>query len=152
MQVTTQYNGNVAAPASVALAPVAPALFTLNDCGSGQAAAINQNSDVNGAANPANAGSYVSLYATGLGQTNPGGQDGVPTGYDPAASPADGDCTVGGKPATVQYAGGAPGLVAGVIQVNVQIPSGLTAGAAEVILKVGSVTSPHGVTIAVSGN
>jgi trimeric autotransporter adhesin len=152
VQVVTQYNGSVSAPASVALAKVAPALFTLNASGSGQAAAINQNNAVNGTASPANAGSYVSLYATGLGQTNPGGQDGVPTGTTLPLPLQTVTAAIGGKPATIQYAGGAPGLVAGVMQINVQVPSGLAAGAAEVILTVGNVTSPHGVTIAVSGN
>jgi hypothetical protein len=38
--------------------------------------------------------------------------------------------TIGGKTATVNFAGGAPGSVAGVIQVNAQIPSGITVGGA----------------------
>jgi uncharacterized protein (TIGR03437 family) len=36
--------------------------------------------------------------------------------------------TVGGIPATIQYAGGAPGQVAGLMQVNVQIPGGVQPG------------------------
>jgi uncharacterized protein (TIGR03437 family) len=50
----------------------------------------------------------------------------------------------------VKYAGGAPGLVAGLMQVNVQIPAGIETGnAVPVVLRVGSVFSQAGVTIAV---
>ena len=151
-QVVVQYNGQVAAPVTVDLKPTAGALFTLNASGSGQAAVLNQDYSVNGAGNPAKAGSYVYLYATGLGQTNPGGQDGVPTGSTLPLPLQTVTATVGGIPATVQFAGGAKGLVAGVMQINVQVPAGLTAGAAEVIFSQGGVSSPSGVTIAVSGN
>ena len=62
--------------------------------------------------------------------------------------------TVGGIPATVQYAGGAPGQVAGLMQVNVQIPSGVQPGGyVPVVLQVGDAsTTPGAVWIAVSGN
>ncbi len=152
VQVVSQYNGQVAAPVTVDLAPVAPALFTLNASGAGPAAALNQDYSVNGSGNPAKAGSYVFLYATGLGQTNPGGQDGVPTGSTLPLPLQTVTATIGGKPATVQFAGGAPGLVAGVMQINVKVPDGLTAGAVEAIVSLGGASSPSGVTIAVSGN
>jgi uncharacterized protein (TIGR03437 family) len=60
--------------------------------------------------------------------------------------------TIGGKPAVSNYAGGAPGIVQGVMQVNAQIPSGLAAGNAAVVVYVGGVPSQAGVTVAVSGN
>ena len=46
-----------------------------------------------------------------------------------------------------QYAGAAPGQVAGVLQINVQIPTGLTAGAVPIVLQVGGLSSPSGLTI-----
>jgi uncharacterized protein (TIGR03437 family) len=57
-------------------------------------------------------------YATGEGQTAPGGVDGKlsSTSILPVLPVS---VTVGGIPATVQYAGGAPGEVAGLMQVNV---------------------------------
>jgi len=58
--------------------------------------------------------------------------------------------TVGGQAATVQYAGGAPTFVAGMMQVNIQVPGGLTAGAAPLVLRVGGTASQPGVTIYVS--
>jgi uncharacterized protein (TIGR03437 family) len=58
--------------------------------------------------------------------------------------------TVGGQNATVIYAGGAPGEVAGLMQTNVQIPAGIATGnSVPVVLRVGSASSQSGVTIAV---
>jgi uncharacterized protein (TIGR03437 family) len=58
--------------------------------------------------------------------------------------------TIGGQTANVNFAGGAPGAVAGVIQVNAQIPSGITVGAVPVVVQVGTSNSQPGVTIAVA--
>ena len=55
--------------------------------------------------------------------------------------------TVAGQTISPQFVGGAPGIVAGVIQVNVQIPTGLTPGPIPVVLQVGGSSSPSGVTI-----
>ena len=54
-------------------------------------------------------------------------------------------------PATVQYAGGAPGQVAGLMHVNVQIPSGVQPGGyVPVVLQVGDRSSSPAVWIAVA--
>ena len=46
---------------------------------------------------------------------------------------------------------GAPGSVAGVFQVNVQVPSGITVGSAvPVMITLGTSNTQNGVTIAVS--
>ena len=152
VEVVALYQGQLAA-ASAPLAAAAPALFTLDQSGKGQAAAVNQDGTnaVNGAAHPIKIGSYVALYITGAGQTNPPGVDGLP-GAVPYPLPLLGvTATVGGKQATVQYAGGASGLVAGAMQVNVQIPAGITAGnSVPVSVQVGTATTPTGVTIAVT--
>ena len=64
---------------------------------------------------------------------------------------ADVKVTIGGKTANVNFAGGASGSVAGVIQVNAQIPSGITAGGAvAVVVQVGTSNSQPGVTLAVA--
>ena len=48
---------------------------------------------------------------------------------------------------------GAPGLVAGVTQVNVQVPTGIPPGAAvPVFVQAGGASSQTGVTIAVGGS
>jgi hypothetical protein len=53
--------------------------------------------------------------------------------------------TVSGVPAMVQYAGGAPGQVAGLMQVNVLIPAGFEPGGyVPVVLRVGDVSTTDG--------
>jgi uncharacterized protein (TIGR03437 family) len=147
-QVVVQSAGAASAPVAVAVAPTAPGVFTADRSGRGQAAAVNQDGTQNGTANPAAAGSVLSLYATGEGQTLPAGVDGK-LGASPLPQPvATVTATIGGVAAVVRYAGGAPGLIAGVMQVNAIVPAGVS-GTAPVVLTVGGVASQGGVTVAV---
>jgi uncharacterized protein (TIGR03437 family) len=150
VQVFVQYQGATSAPVALAVAAVAPALFTADSSGKGQAAASNQDGTLNGAAHPAKVGSYISLWLTGAGQMNPAGVDGQP-GAAPLPQPAAAVAvTIGGQSVTPQYAGQAPNVVAGVMQINAQIPSGTQAGnAVPVVVQVGGVSTQAGVTIAV---
>jgi uncharacterized protein (TIGR03437 family) len=150
-QVTVTYQGQTSAAATVSIAPSAPGVFSLDSTGQGQAAAINQDGiTVNGVATPAKIGDYISLYATGEGQTTPAGVDGKPASAPYPQPNLPVSVSIGGHNAPVQYAGGAPGLVAGLMQVNVQIPAGIQTGnAVPVLLRVGDAFSPSGVTIAV---
>ena len=150
VQVFVQYQGQTSAPVTLPVAAVAPALFTQDSSGKGQAAASNQDGTVNGAAHPAKVGSYISLWLTGAGQMNPTGVDGLPGAAPLPLTAAPVAVTIGGASATVQYAGQAPNTVAGVMQINAQIPSGTQAGnAVPVVVQVGSVSTQAGVTIAV---
>jgi uncharacterized protein (TIGR03437 family) len=154
VQVFVKYNGDLSATFPVSLATAAPSLFTADSSGKGQAAAINiQNGGYayNNAAHPLNAGDYVELFLTGTGQTNPPSVDGQLTPDANELVAANVTVTIGGRTFTPVYAGGAPGIVAGLTQVDVQIPSGLTAGAVSVSVQVGGVSTQPGVTIAVSG-
>jgi len=149
-QVYVQYQGQTSLPVNLSVASMTPAIFTLGS-GTGQAAAINnKDGSVNGAANPAKVGDYVQFYITGVGQTNPPGVDGLPNGVPLPQLSATVTATIGGKPANVTFSGGAPGAVAGVIQVNAQIPAGITAGNAPVVITVGTSNTQTGVTIAVT--
>jgi uncharacterized protein (TIGR03437 family) len=111
-----------------------PEVFRNSD---GTAAAINQDNTLNSAANPAKAGSIVSIWTTGTGSIYPRPLDGqISTAaqdyeccqvgmslvvYDPlTGNPTSGFATE----AVVLYAGAAPGMVAGVVQINFQIPAG----------------------------
>ncbi|HEX3877472.1 MAG TPA: hypothetical protein VHW24_10830, partial [Bryobacteraceae bacterium] len=76
-QVTVLNQGQTTAPATVNVAQAAPAVFTLNASGTGQAAAFNSDKTLNSASNPANAGSIVTLFITGAGATNPPSNDGT---------------------------------------------------------------------------
>jgi uncharacterized protein (TIGR03437 family) len=52
---------------------------------------------------------------------------------------------IGGVSATVQYAGAAPGLVAGAIQVNAYVPAGAPSGSSiPVVLNIGGYVSSYG--------
>ncbi len=125
-------------------AGLVPAVFTLNGAGNGPAAALNQDGTVNGPANPAAPGSIIQLYGTGLGPTSPQ----LPTGsVTPTTSPfpmvlAPVTVTIGGEPAPIIYAGAAPGLVAGAVQVNVKVPN-LSAGPYLTAVSVGSTPNPQ---------
>jgi uncharacterized protein (TIGR03437 family) len=151
-QLYVQFQGVTSAPFNLSVASQIPAIFTLNGSGTGQAAAINnKDGSINGAGHPAKVGDYVQLYITGAGQTSPTGTDGlINVGPGPVPIGAV-TVTIGGQNATTNFAGGAPGAVAGVFQVNAQIPSGVTAGSAvPVVVQVGTSNSQPGVTIAVT--
>ena len=58
--------------------------------------------------------------------------------------------SIGGRPGQINYAGAAPGLVFGVLQVNAVVPSGLSAGPQRLVLTVGkNDNSSQPVTVAV---
>jgi uncharacterized protein (TIGR03437 family) len=150
-QMYLQNQNGTSAPFNLSVASQIPAIFTLGS-GTGQAAAINnKDGSINGAAHPAKIGDYVQLYITGAGQTNPGGTDGLINGATLPVPVGAVKVTIGGQTATVNFAGGAPGTVAGVFQVNAQIPSGITVGnAVSVVVQVGTSNSQPGVTLAVT--
>jgi uncharacterized protein (TIGR03437 family) len=152
VQMFVQYQSATTGLVNLSLASMTPAIFTLNGGGTGQAAAINnKDGSINGAAQPAKIGDFLQLYITGVGQTNPPGTDGAINAQPLPVPQATVTATIGGKAATVSFAGGAPGSPAGVIQVNVQVPSGVTAGSAvPVVVTVGTSNTQNGVTIAVS--
>ena len=112
---------------------------------------VNQDGTINSAANPAPRGTVVSFYVTGEGQTQPAGVTGSVTGASgtrpllPVSLYGSGHGT-----SPIQYAGEAPGLVSGVMQVNVILPADLPfAGALRTRVQVGDAISPTGVTVAV---
>jgi uncharacterized protein (TIGR03437 family) len=129
-----------------------PSIFSANASGTGQGAILN-NADLskNSPSNPAARGSVVVLFATGTGVLKPTLADGVltPTANPPLiAQPVT--VTIGGQSATVLYQGAAPQLVAGVSQINVQVPAGVAPGSAvPVTITVGGVPSLNTVTMAV---
>ena len=121
--------------------PAVPALFTSNSNGSGngQVAALNQDLSVNSSDNPAKAGSIVAAYMTGAGPMTPPIGDGqLGPLQPPFPMPVLGvSATVNGVNAPVLFAGQAPGLIAGAVQVNVQIPEGTLSGNANLIVYIG---------------
>ncbi len=125
-----------------------PGVFTFNASGSGTAVALNQDGSVNSATNPAVKGSVVVLFATGEGDTNPPGQDGLIASSDILREPVlPVALTIGGISAQVLYAGASPGNVAGVMEVEAVVPA--TAASARILcmLSVGSASSQANVVI-----
>jgi uncharacterized protein (TIGR03437 family) len=91
-------------------------------------------------ANPAVAGEYLAIFSTGLGALS----QTIATGAIPPSPPpttlATPTVTIGGLTAPVSYSGLAAKL-AGVYQVNVQVPSGVPSGAQPVLLTISGVPS-----------
>lgn len=145
--VVVNYGGLLSAPQSFNLAAAAPGIFTMDSSGNGPASVLNQDYSVNSEANPATPGSLVIVYATGGGQTNPAQTTGT-IAEEAAQVVAAVSATIGGQPAAVQYAGQAAGEVAGVLQVNLEVPNGV-AGNLPVILTVGGAISQATATVAV---
>lgn len=125
-----------AAQGFVNVYPTAPALFAANASGKGQAAALNSDFTPNTAIKRAQKGSFVILFGTGTGaDLNDGsGQAYVPkdgeaaSGNPLSVTTTKPVVTVGGVAAPVLFSGLTPGL-AGLWQLNVQLPSTIPSGA-----------------------
>jgi uncharacterized protein (TIGR03437 family) len=88
------------------------------------------------------------IYLTGAGAMQTPVTDGA---IAPAVASIAQTVTVriGGVTVKPLYAGAAPGIVEGVVQINAVLPAGIPAGNAPVDVTIGGVTSPAGVTVAV---
>jgi len=158
-QIQIEYQGRksdaiaiptAAGPSGATWLHSSPGLFTITGTGLGQAAVLNQDLTGNSAGNPAARGSIVSLFGTGSGPFDSYPPPGtiVSTPLPKPQLPVS--VTIGGIDSQVKYAGGAPGLVTGVLQVNVLIPAGAPVGdSVPVVLTVGPSKSQAGVTIAI---
>ncbi len=135
-QTAVQYVYNVVLSNSVTMPVVvaAPGIFAAYATGTGQAVTLPS------------AGDVIQLLATGGGTVVGGATDG-------ALAPAAGaqtqtvSATIGGMTAAVTYAGPAPGLVNGVMQVNLTVPAGLAPGPQPVTITVGGVSSQSRITV-----
>jgi uncharacterized protein (TIGR03437 family) len=142
-QLLVLRGGAISVPAPIAVFDSEPAILSADGSGSGQGVIFKVDSQGNSiladGSNPASAGDVLVMYCVGLGGVKP-----VVTAGDPAPgnppSKATGlvTVTIGGQPATVQFAGLTPGS-AGLYQVNVTVPMGIKAG------------NQVSVTVAVSG-
>ncbi len=150
-KVAVEYNGVKSGAVEMAVAGTAPAIFTISASGSGQGAILNQDYSVNSTASPARRGEIIQIFATGEGVTNPVVTDGLLVPATSLAHPiAAVSVKIGDLDASVEYAGSAPGLVAGLLQVNAKIPSNARAGdAVPLTLTIGDAQSQPGVTVVV---
>jgi uncharacterized protein (TIGR03437 family) len=144
------YNGSVSTPFLLPVQKASPGLFTLNASGKGQGAILNQNLTVNSLSNPALPGSIVVLYATGFGELQGGVDNGAVVGIDLPRVSQPVKVLIGGVIAELLYAGGAPGLVNSVTQLNVRLPFSAGSGTnVPVILLVGDERSTGLATVAI---
>lgn len=148
----------VSATAQLTMAAVTPALFSMNQQGSGQGAiriadatgAIAAPSGAFSNSRPAKRREYISIYCTGLGVVTPAGTYGAAAPSSPlqktVVMPT---VTIGGVPAAaINFSGLTPG-VAGLYQVNAQIPDDAPSGdAIPVVVTISGVKS-NTVTVAI---
>jgi uncharacterized protein (TIGR03437 family) len=96
---------------------------------------------LNGSSSPAPVGSVVTVYVVGLGAISPTVGDGAASPTTPPATPTQTvTATIGGKNATVLFAGLTPGLV-GLGQVNLVIPQAVAPGRQPLVIAVGNQAS-----------
>jgi uncharacterized protein (TIGR03437 family) len=151
-------NGVRSQSQTVSLSMAAPAIFTVNQQGFGQAAAVIAGTSLIAgvtqptcnvlACYPASKGETIEIYLTGLGAVTNQPATGAPALASPLSRTASSPTvTLGGISAPVTYSGLAPYFV-GLYQVNVQIPQNAPVGdAVPVVLTFGGMTA-NMVTIA----
>ncbi len=123
--ITVEVDGVASNPATVAVLPAVPGLSVYGAGALISASALNQDGTRNGPGNPAAPGSVVALFGAGAGVMNPPQKEGEVVSGTLSVPDLPVSVRIGGRPATVLYAGAAPGLVGGVLQVNVLIPTDL---------------------------
>ena len=147
VQVQVTYRSQTSSPVTANEAAFAPALFMFDPLGGKYVAAVRADGQFIGPTNlysgltvPAKGGDTVLLFGTGFGPTNPAATIGQTfSGAPPTDNPVT--ATIGGAPATVQFAG----LVApGEYQFNVVVPPGLPSGDKLLVLTVGGVSTQAG--------
>jgi uncharacterized protein (TIGR03437 family) len=137
-----QYQGQTSTAMTVAVQAATPGIFSQDATGTGPGAIFNQDGSLNASLSPAAAGSVIQIYATGGGITTPAQTDGVLAPLAPplpllAALPVS--VTIGGFGAKVDYAGVAPGEVAGMIQINAEVPAVVAPGlSVPVVVQIGN--------------
>lgn len=148
VRIAVEYLGVQSPPFLLPVLTSKPAIFSANASGSGPGAILNENGSVNQGNNPAAKGSVIVVYATGGGTMIPAGEDGrVAAGISSLQLPVT--ATVGGQAAEVLYAGNAPGLVEGVIQINLRLAANVPSGDQPVAITIGGNATTANVTVAI---
>lgn len=149
VSVTVMYQGNSSAATTLNVSNSAPGIFSATGTGTGQGAILNQNSTLNTGGNVAAKGSIIQIFMTGEGVTSPAGVDGAITANATTVPVLPIAVKIGGQPATIVFEGEAPGIVAGVLQLNVTIPATVGDGAQPVVVTIGNNSSQANLTVSV---
>jgi uncharacterized protein (TIGR03437 family) len=149
VNVQVEYQGVRSASIVKSVVPVSPGIFAADATGRGQGAMVSPNGRPNTLANPVRPGQNVEVYFTGEGLL----RDLAATGAIAAGANVTRNtftAEVGGLPATVTYAGAAPGNVFGFAQANVTIPMNLpNGGNLPLVLRSGGVSTQANITVSV---
>ncbi|MBI1354386.1 MAG: hypothetical protein GC160_08570 [Acidobacteria bacterium] len=138
IDVVVEYDGRTTEPLQVDVFPYDFALFSLDGSGMGQAAALNQDGTLNTPENPADPGSIIVLYGAGAGATVPPSLDGelAPLTDLPAFQTTI-KILHNRQYVEPLYAGPAPGLVNGAVQINLRLPDDMPSGPNRINVVVG---------------
>jgi uncharacterized protein (TIGR03437 family) len=146
-EVTVTYNGQTSAPHGITVVANTFGIFALNQQGSGPASLTDANGGFITLTSAAKPGQTIVVWGTGLGAI----------ATDDAADQSGGDLTniptqvlVGGKQATIRYHGRAP-HIAGLDQLNVDIPAGVQGCYVSLIVLVNGMAS-NSTTLPVAPN
>ena len=157
--VQVEYNGVRSPTVTVPVLDARPGIFSVDGSGEGQAAIWNEDGTLNSPVNPAPRGSVITLYATGGAETAANVQDGqildsvlprinrpVWIFFDLGTS----DFPLLPKAAQIQYAGGVPKSVAGLLQINFRVPADAvtTGGRVPFLMIIGSHWTVYQVSVA----
>ncbi len=146
--IEIEFSGSRVPAGGFVLAPAAPAIFTADSTGQGQAKARNADSSMNSAQNPAARGSVIQVYGTGEGVTSPPGVTGDASAGRKPVLPVT--LKIDGADAAVQDAVSAPDMMPGVLLVTALVPQGILPGdSVPIVLTIGATHSQDGVTFAV---
>ncbi len=137
-QLQVKIQGKPTNTVTLQVVPSSPGVFAIT----------NSDGSVNTVSNPSASAGTLVIYATGEGKTDPSVADGTVnnTVFPKPLLPVS--VQIAGQDAHVAYAGAAPLFVAGVLQINVDIPPGVT-GTVPIQIKIGDAVTPAGLTITV---
>jgi minor extracellular serine protease Vpr len=154
-QIQVTVGGATSTATAVTLAAAGPGVFASN----GNAIAVNSDGTLAWApgtvpgltTHGTSAGDTIIVYATGLGAVTPAspadGADSIDELRSTAVTPV---VTIGGVSANVSFSGLSPQFV-GVYQLNIVVPSGVTAGSSVPLqIQMGSITTANNTVIAVT--
>lgn len=141
-------NGQTSTGQTVNVVTANPAIYTRSVDGAGQVMATNADGSANSTASPAPKGSTIVVFGSGLGTVSPAVAAGTAPPNSPLSTVSGVTATIGGVSAPVQFAGLAPGMP-GLYQLNIQVPSGASSGAQQLIITASGQTSQNGALIQV---
>ncbi len=146
VQILAQHGSRLSAPLTIQIAEAQPAVFTTDQTGKGQGHIYVVDGKggqfLADAGHPAHPKDVLTIYAAGLGTVDPSAVAGAAAPLDQLLQLVnDIQLTIGGLPAKIKFAGLTPGS-AGLYQINCEVPEGIQAGVAQVVITVAGIDSP----------